>query len=476
MIGIVLFQRDLRLEDNTAFLAACKNCQKVVCIFCFNPKQVSTTNTFKSNNAVAFMIESLQSLDQSLQKRGSQLYCFYGEPVDVVKSLMNELQEESTLYFNYDITPFAKKRQLSFLDAGISCAAYTDYYLSSVDSIKNSSGKPYTKFTPYATRFQDMVAGGDLIIPFPVTPLKIKCSFLTLDSANVKSLKWASDKFVDEKHLSPHRLVHGGREKALQRMKAIPPIVANYQVTRNDLNDETTQLSAYIKFGCLSIREVYYFFMQKIPTTARKSLIRQLIWRDFYAQVLYHNPSNLGQSMKEAYRDIKWEKGAEARKRLRAWKLGKTGFPIVDAGMRELAATGYMHNRARLITASFLPKTLLIDWMEGEKHFAKMLSDYDPASNNGNWQWVAGTGVDSQPYFRILNPKLQGEKYDSDCIYIKKWIPELRDLSPKDIHKWSDGEICSEDRFDGIKYPAPIVNYSKQKEMALDIYTKAYES
>ena len=180
--------------------------------------------------------------------------------------------------------------------------------------------------------------------------------------------------------------------------------------------------------------------------------------------------------MKEAYRDMDWVKGADARIRLKAWKNGTTGFPIVDAGMRELTSTGYMHNRARLIAGSFLPKTLLVDWMDGEKHFARLLSDYDPASNNGNWQWVAGTGVDSQPYFRILNPRLQSERYDEDATYIKKWIPELRTMSAKDIHKWCEGKICGEARLSSIKYPRPIVDYKAQKEKALSMYKAAYES
>tara|TARA_B100001287_G_scaffold268866_1_gene265649 strand:- start:275 stop:1732 length:1458 start_codon:yes stop_codon:yes gene_type:complete len=479
--GIVLFQRDLRIVDNTAFLRACKECEQVIGIFVFNPKQVSSNNTFKSNNAVAFMIESLRSLNEDLQKAGGALHCFYGEPSSVVRSIQQELKvgkAEPVLYYNRDITPFSRRRQDSLDKIGIPVVACDDYYLTSVNSVLSSSGKPYTKFTPYASRFFTMLSEGDIVIDQPnlLKSSKLKCRVVSMNLKGQKELDWANDKFVDMKGASPYRLVLGGRKNALLRMKEVPPIVAKYQVTRNDLSDETTQLSAYIKFGCVSIREVYYFFKNKIDPTASKSLIRQLLWRDFYAQVLFHNPSNLGDSMKEAYRDMNWVKGVDARNRLKAWKSGKTGFPIVDAGMRELASTGYMHNRARLITGSFLPKTLLVDWMEGEKHFARYLSDYDPASNNGNWQWVAGTGVDSQPYFRILNPRLQSERYDENATYIKKWIPELRTMSAKDIHKWCEGKICSEARLSSIKYPHPIVDYKEQKEKALGMYRAAYES
>ena len=194
-------------------------------------------------------------------------------------------------------------------------------------------------------------------------------------------------------------------------------------------------------------------------------LIRQLYWRDFYANILSAFPQVLGSAMKPKYNNIQWEKDASL---LRAWKEGNTGFPIVDAGMRELNNTGYMHNRARLITASFLIKTLLIDWQEGEKYFAQQLSDYDPASNNGNWQWVASTGADSQPYFRIFNPWSQSEKYDKDAVYIKKWIPELNNIPAKDIHKW---DVKCKDYKD-TKYNCPIVNYEEQRKKAMNMYKK----
>jgi deoxyribodipyrimidine photo-lyase len=239
--------------------------------------------------------------------------------------------------------------------------------------------------------------------------------------------------------------------------------VSDYEATRNTLSDQTTMLSAYTKFGNISVREVYYAFKEKLDKAASESLIRQLLWRDFYAQLLNEYPDLLFHPMKEQYSKIKW---SSSQRLLDAWENGVTGFPIVDAGMREMAATGYMHNRARLIAGSFLPKTLFINWQKGEAHFARSLVDYDPASNNGNWQWVAGTGSDSQPYFRILNPFLQSAKYDPDAEYIKKWVPELADVPAKDIHKWDK----THNEYENVDYPAPIVDYAKQKDKVLDAY------
>jgi deoxyribodipyrimidine photo-lyase len=237
----------------------------------------------------------------------------------------------------------------------------------------------------------------------------------------------------------------------------------DYGKTRNDLDKSTTQLSAYLKFGNISVRETYDKMKSKLGI--KSELIKQIIWREFYAQLLYHNPQVLGNPLKEKYGKIKWDKNM---KNLNAWKNGMTGFPIVDAGMREMNKTGYMHNRARLITASFLIKTLLINWEDGEKYFSQQLTDYDPASNNGNWQWVASTGADSQPYFRIFNPWSQSEKHDPDAEYIKKWIPELQDVPSSAIHQWNE----EYENYSNVKYTKPIVDYEIQREKVLEMYKR----
>ncbi|NBU98349.1 MAG: deoxyribodipyrimidine photo-lyase, partial [Spirochaetia bacterium] len=250
-------------------------------------------------------------------------------------------------------------------------------------------------------------------------------------------------------------------KQEIKTLKTAVRTQTHYPKTHNDLDKETTQLSAYIKFGCISIREAYKALHGKT------AIIRQLIWRDFYANILYSFPHVLGHAMKQKYNKVKWHHNSSWFKK---WCKGETGFPVVDACMKQINTTGYMHNRGRLIVASFLTKTLLIDWREGEKYFAKMLTDYDPASNNGNWQWVASTGADSQPYFRIFNPWEQARNFDPHCKFIKQWLPDLKDVPEKDILNW-DSEW---EKYKDLKYPKPMVDYKKQKELALKMLGQAF--
>ena len=262
---------------------------------------------------------------------------------------------------------------------------------------------------------------------------------------------------------SDESLLRGGRSQGMMKLKSLKKF-EDYSETRNNLESNTTQMSAYLKYGCISAREAYLRLEEMFGK--HHSLIRQLVWRDFYIHILDAFPRVLnGKSLKPQYDAIKWE---NSRKFFNAWKNGKTGFPIVDANMRMLNNVGYMHNRGRLIVASFLIKTLLIDWRWGEKYFARMLIDYDPAANNGNWQWVAGSGADSQPYFRIFNPWSQSEKHDKDATFIKKWIPELEDVDAKYIHNWD----VFHSQYPAIDYNKPIVDYSLMREKALALYKK----
>ena len=223
----------------------------------------------------------------------------------------------------------------------------------------------------------------------------------------------------------------------------------------------TSLLSAPIKFGCVSIREVYHTLKHNTQ------LIRQLYWRDFYSQIMYHFPRVLGHALKPNYDRIKWP---QHEKWFEAWTQGKTGFPVVDAGMRQLVETGWLHNRGRLIVASFLVKTLMIDWRKGEKFFAQTLTDYDPANNNGNWEWIMGGGADSQPFFRIFNPWEQSKHFDPDAEYIKKWVPELREVDPKAIHHW-DTEWSN---YKNVGYVKPICDYKTQKDAVLKLYKSIF--
>ena len=255
----------------------------------------------------------------------------------------------------------------------------------------------------------------------------------------------------------------GGRENALKILnsKSMQKFI-NYPTQRNDLSTASTHLSAYIKFGCVSIREVYYSILKSFDIN--HTLIDQLYWREFYFYLAYYFPRVLqGKSLKEQYDGIKWDNNMKI---FESWKKGETGFPAVDAGMREMNETGFMHNRARLITSGILIKILNIDWRMGEKYFATKLVDYDPIVNNGNWQWSSGSGADSQPYFRIMSPWKQAIDNDPDCLYIKKWIPELKDIPNKDIHNWGK----SYTKYKNIKYSKPIVDYEFMRKDIVRIY------
>lgn len=459
--GLFVFRRDLRIIDNTTLNAIAEKCKNIFTVFIFTPEQITDKNTYKSSNAVQFMLESLGSLAADISAAGGQLYTFYGENNKIISYLIKRLKI-SLIAYNKDITPYAIARDTEIQklceESKCECESLPDYYINEPMSVTTSTESQYKKFTPYYN------AAAIITPSYPAADKGIKFSKTTMVLKYQMSIVHAATKFT--KYNSDIN-VHGGRPEALKYLKVVKSEQHNYAKTRNILSIHTTNLSAFIKFGCVSIREVYKSFggFDRDKTTQPAELIKQLIWRDFYANILYNYPSVLGKSMKPRYEKIKWP-GLLAH--LELWKQGNTGFPVVDAGMRQLNKTGYMHNRCRLIVASFLIKTLLIDWRKGEQYFATKLVDYDPASNNLNWQWCASTAIDSQPYFRIFNPWLQQKNYDKDCIYIKKWMPELNDIPVAHIHKWY--EKHAEYNNGGKIYTAPICDYATQKELALKLY------
>ena len=452
--GLFIFRRDLRVVDNIGLNLLNNKCNHIYPIFIFTPEQVTSTNKFKSDNAVQFMIESLQNLNQQISKMGSKLLVFYGHNENIVSQLIYALKI-NCVCFNSDYSPYAIKRDIGIIQLcikkGIAVEFGSDYYLHPPGTILNGSGETYQKFTPfYEASLRKKVDS-------PMALRKIHFANTSKSLPNKITLEQALTKFTK---INPNILVHGGRDNGLKQMKIASKNIFNYPKTHNDLSHSTSELSAYIKFGCVSIREVYKAFHSK------RDFIRQLFWRDFYANILFAFPQVLGHTLKPKYNKIHWKNNQSW---FQKWCKGETGFPVVDAGMRQLNTTGYMHNRARLIVSSLLVKTLLISWEYGEKYFATKLTDYDPASNNGNWQWQAGSGADSQPYFRIFNPWLQTKEYDPDCEYIKKWVPELREVDNKDILNWDTAWTNHKD----IKYPKPIVNYTEQKDQVLQMYKSA---
>jgi deoxyribodipyrimidine photo-lyase len=397
-INIFLFRRDFRIHDNLALnrlIAETKN-QGIYPMFIFNPIQIyAKNNQYFSNNCVQFMIESLDDLDKNIH-----VNYYEGIDIDILEKIAKKYKINSIAY-NKDYSPFAIKRDNIIEEwaksRDIAIITEEDYMLYTIGTILNNKGEPYQVFTPFYKKSLSLKVKN-------VEPLQVK---------HINVVKNIKD-FDKHKYyiLNDDLAVRGGRPNALDRFKRI---MTDYSTTRDYPGlDKTTKLSAYIKFGCVSIREVY------INYSKVKELQRELIWREFYANILYYFPQVLGNSFKEKYDDVKWTNNKEWFKK---WCQGKTGYAMVDAGMNQLNKSGWMHNRLRMITAMFLTKDLLIDWRWGEKYFATKLVDYDPASNNGGWQWSASTGTDSQPYFRIFNPELQLKRYDKNYEYIRTWIP-----------------------------------------------------
>jgi len=454
--GLFIFRRDFRVIDNIGLNMTNMICKNIYPIFIFTPEQVSGANKFKSTNAIQFMIESLHELSLQISKMGGKLMCFYGNNNTIVSYLIKQL-DINVVCFNIDYSPYAIQREAGIIQIcdkmNIPVNYAHDYYLHPPGTILNASGNTYQKFTPF---YQASVKKK---VDPPASLRKIHFISSNKHLQYILSLDDALKRFVG-KSMNPKILIHGGRANAISQMKIASKNIKHYSKTHNALNHSTSELSAYIKFGCVSIREVYKTFRTK------NDFIRQLFWRDFYANVLYSFPHVLGSAMKPSYNKIRWHHNSNWFKK---WCDGETGYPVVDAGMRQMNETGYMHNRARLIVSSFLIKTLLISWEEGERYFAQKLTDYDPASNNGNWQWTAGSGVDSQPYFRIFNPWRQAEEYDPNCEYIKTWIKELKDVPNKDILHWDTQHT----KYKNINYPKPIVNYTEQKEKILNMYSNA---
>jgi deoxyribodipyrimidine photo-lyase len=453
-MSIFIFRRDFRIKDNTAWneMLNNKEINKIYPIFIFTPEQISMANSYKSDNAVQFMIESLLELNKKVKIN----FC-YGAIDDVLNNIIKNNKIDS-IYTNTDYTPYSVKRE-KLIDKicqqhNIKFNYYHDITLYEPNTIKTSSNNIYQKFTPFyryclSQKVRETTSKiiSNHIISRPTTKYAINISKLS--------------KFYKENKLIH---IHGGRNNAINILHNINNF-KSYEKTRNIMHLDTTNLSAYLKFGCVSIREAYHYFVDKLGK--KHPLVRQLIWREFYYHLGYGFIERFGKSLKPRYDKIKWGNNSRWFKK---WKEGKTGFPIIDACMNQLNNTGFMHNRGRLIVSSFLIKNLMIDWRYGEKYFARKLVDYDVLVNQGNWQWTSGSGADSQPFFRVFNPSLQSERYDKDAIYIKKWLPQLKDVEPKHLHDWE--KYHSEYNLKEIKYWEPMVNYSESKKKGIQMYKK----
>lgn len=446
--SLFLFRRDLRLEDNTGLIFALKSSEVVIPAFIFTPEQIEK-NPLKNDHCLKFMIDSLKDLEDQLRKKRAKLFIFKGKPEEILDKCINEIKIDA-LIVNRDYTPYSlqrdKKLEKVCKTGRIPFYSFDDVLLHPPEETLKKDGKPYTIFTPY---FRN--ASKQKVAP----PSQTKGTNYFRGS-----IPFAKDKSVFPQKTVENGLV-GGRSEALKILKKLGSF-GNYEKLRDFPADEcSTQLSPYLKFTVCSPREVYAAICRQL--SPHHELIRSLYWRDFFTSIAFFFPHVFKGAFHPKFDKLKWSYNKQTYQR---WCEGSTGFPIVDAGMREMNKTGFMHNRVRMITASFLIKDLHIDWRWGEKYFARTLIDYDPAVNNGNWQWVASTGCDAQPYFRIFNPWSQQKKFDPECAYVKKWIPELRDLPPKAIHTWYEekyGAGCK-------KYPTPMTNHEKAAKEALQAY------
>lgn len=441
--SLFIFRRDLRTVDNTALNLASKRSDEVVPVFIFDDKQISDSNKYKSDACVQFMIKSLEELNDSTD--GALIFAHAkgnSTPADVVEDLVKELKCDA-VYFNTDYSPYSKSRdkaiETTCKNLKVHCEQAHDCLLLDGLQTAASSGNVYKVFTPFHNAFKSK-------------RIRSVDSKKVTNFAKVKSKKSVSSKdFLPLEKKSP--VVSGGRKEALDILKNISE-QKNYNSKRNNLTYATTRLSAHNKFGTVSVREVYEAF-KSLPAGG-SDLVKQLFWRDFYYNLLATDDRALRGNYSEKFDKQTWKNDS---KLFTAWKKGLTGIPIVDAAMREIVATNFMHNRARMIVADCLIKLFNIDWRKGEQYFAETLVDYDPAQNYYNWQWVAGTGPFSQPYFRVFNPFTQAEKFDKSCEYIKRWVPELKDVPAGDILKWD-----TKHKDYDVGYPAPIIDYKKARD------------
>ena len=415
-LSLFWFRRDLRLHDNHGLYQALTQSGSVLPIFIFDPNILETLQD-QADKRVTFIHQTLAELQAQLKEAGSSMLVLHGYPLTAFEKLTQEY-EVAAVYTNHDYEPYAITRDnevATFLKSkAIPFHTFKDQVIFEKDEIVKSDGTPYTIFTPFSKVWKAQYHDG-------------------------KKVRFPSEKHLDKlyrtKPLSFPTLKEIGFEKADLDIPPLTPdkkIIQHYDDTRNlPYLNGTTRLSVHLRFGTVSVRE-----LAAIAAKLNDQWLNELIWREFFMMILWHFPRVVTESFKTKYDNIPWRNDAEEFDR---WCKGETGYPMVDAGMRELNETGFMHNRVRMVVASFLTKHLLIDWRWGEAYFAEKLMDYDLSANNGNWQWCAGCGCDAAPYFRIFNPAEQQKKFDPDMIYIRKWIKGFKPgyLKPMVDHEFA---------------------------------------
>ena len=457
-LGIWWIRRDLRLCDNNALHTALCNNDAVVPLFIIDPIFFDSPDFCQKQ--ADFMFDGLRELDEALRARGSFLVVRRGEPVAVLRQLFHEVGA-THIYAEEAFSAYARRRD-AMVSAELPLTLVGGVTAKDVRKIKSKSGDPYTVFTPYKKSWlaSDLPNRSDLL---PIPELIVTPNAISAESLPIRTM--------------PPIFTAGERE-ALRRLDAFcEKSLDSYSNLRDRVDiDGTSMLSPYLRFGMVSPRTAIVTALQQAeitPPEQRKGVdhwVSELIWREFYQMILYHFPQVEQGSFRPEYDQIAWRNDSAE---FEAWCQGQTGYPIVDAAMRQLNATGWMHNRARMIVASFLTKDLLIDWRWGERAFMRQLIDGDIASNNGGWQWTAGTGTDAAPYFRIFNPTLQSIKFDPDGRYIRQWVPELASVPNDFIHAPSEMSDLMQLKT-GVKigriYPAPLVDHNSARQITLAAY------
>ena len=478
--GLMWFRRDLRADDNAALSQALASCEQVFCVFIFDTQILETLP--RADRRVEFIRESLVDLAQQL----STLGCDHG--IDHTGLVVQHADAETALpalatslhvnavFINHDDEPYALARDAGVLaalsGAAIALHSFKDHVVLERREVLTLAGKPYTVFTPYKNAWLKKINDADLA-PHPV---KANASALaTIPEQYRRSVPSLADLGFETTNLSELK-IPTGTTGGMHLFKEFLQRIGHYKETRDfPAVKGPSYLGVHLRFGTVSIRSMaaHGLAAQRAGDQGAATWLSELIWRDFYAQILSNFPHVAVGAFKPEYEAIDWETGVSAKARFQAWCDGQTGFPLVDAAMAQINQTGYMHNRLRMVTASFLVKDLGIDWRWGERYFAEKLNDFDLSSNNGGWQWAASSGCDAQPYFRIFNPISQSEKFDADGKFIRRYLPALAKLSAKAVHSpslASRAELIAADVELGKNYPLPIVEHGEARALTLQRY------
>ncbi len=458
--SLVWFRRDLRLSDHRALFEACRASREVLPVFVIDEQILRRVK--KDNRQVGFIQQSIDELDQCLRERGSRLLVVTGNPVEKIPELAAKMKAQA-VFVNHDYEPKAKARdatvEKALTRAGVAFRSFKDQVIFEGREILSGGGTPYRVFTPYSRAWLKVFEADR-----KMHLREYRADLSRLLPANGKA--GTNARFSDLGHEWGKLSVEPGEKAGRALLRRFAKSIEGYKRQRDfPAIEGTSGLSAHLRFGTVSIREAARFAVEYLGEGAR-TWLNELIWREFYMMILDQFPHVAEGAFKPEYDSLKWEKNPAS---FRAWCEGRTGYPIVDAAMRQLNETGWMHNRLRMIAAMFLTKDLLIDWREGERYFEEKLLDFELSSNNGGWQWSASTGCDAQPYFRVMNPVSQSEKFDPEGEFIRRFVPELRDLDSKRIH-WPHEDGLFTKGLNG--YPEPLVEHKVQRLKAISMFRR----